>query len=150
MDTINIIVTALALGAAAGIKPTAEQAVKDAYAGLKSIILEKYHEINLSGLESKPDSDIQQLAIAESLKDVDAYKNEDVLQKAKAVLAAVEESSPETAFDLGIDLDDIKAASLTIDTIIASGRVDIRAKRAKVAGDIVIKDVKAGNSSKKK
>ena len=38
MDPITIIVTALALGAAAGLKPTAEQAVKVAYAGLKKLI----------------------------------------------------------------------------------------------------------------
>jgi hypothetical protein len=38
MDPITIIVTALALGAAAGLKPTAEQAVQDAYAGVKRLI----------------------------------------------------------------------------------------------------------------
>ena len=37
MDPVTIIVTALALGAAAGLKPVAEQAVKDAYAGIKTL-----------------------------------------------------------------------------------------------------------------
>ena len=44
MDPISIIITALALGAAAGLKPTAEIAIKDAYAGLKKIIQDKYIE----------------------------------------------------------------------------------------------------------
>jgi hypothetical protein len=34
MDPISIIVSALASGAAAGLKPTAEKAIKEAYASL--------------------------------------------------------------------------------------------------------------------
>jgi hypothetical protein len=33
IDPLSLIVTAVALGAAAGLKPTVEQAVKDAYTG---------------------------------------------------------------------------------------------------------------------
>ena len=35
MDLINIVTTALALGVMAGVKPTVEQAIKDAMPGLK-------------------------------------------------------------------------------------------------------------------
>jgi hypothetical protein len=38
MEPVSLIVTSLALGAAAGLKPTAEQAIKDAYGALKSLI----------------------------------------------------------------------------------------------------------------
>lgn len=150
MDAINIIVTALALGAAAGLRPTVEQAVKDAYAGLKSIILEKYLDISFSGLEKNPDSDTQKQALAECLRDVDADKNEAVLEKAQALLNAIKESSPEIAATIGIELDDVKSASLTIDTIIASGNIDVHARRADIAGDIVIRDLKAGGKPAKK
>ena len=43
MDPGTLIVTALALGAAAGLKATAEQAVKDTYSGLKRLIIDHYH-----------------------------------------------------------------------------------------------------------
>lgn len=42
MEPIIVIVTALALGAAAGLKSTATQAVKDAYTGLKALILRNF------------------------------------------------------------------------------------------------------------
>ena len=38
MDPISIIVTALATGAAAGLKPTAAKVIQDAYAGIKALI----------------------------------------------------------------------------------------------------------------
>jgi hypothetical protein len=54
MDPVTLIVAALAAGAAAGLKPTAEQAVKDAYAGVKAFILNKYPSLSLEPLEQKP------------------------------------------------------------------------------------------------
>ena len=38
MDPITLIVTALAAGAALGVKDAASSAVKDAYAGLKALV----------------------------------------------------------------------------------------------------------------
>lgn len=42
MDPITLIVTALAAGAAAGLKDTATSAVKDAYAGLRDLVRRKF------------------------------------------------------------------------------------------------------------
>ena len=56
MDPITIILTALVVGAAAGLKPTAEKAVKDAYAGIKSLIKRKYGQVKVDILESDPAS----------------------------------------------------------------------------------------------
>ncbi len=39
---LTVIASAIALGAAAGLKPTVEQAIKDAYEGLKRIITDRY------------------------------------------------------------------------------------------------------------
>ena len=70
VDPITIIVTALATGAAAGLKPTAAQAVKDAYAGLKSLIQRKLGTTaSVDALESKPDSETKQSSVAEDLAD---------------------------------------------------------------------------------
>ena len=44
MDPISLILTALAAGAAAALKDTAGQAVKDAYSGLKALLKRKLGE----------------------------------------------------------------------------------------------------------
>jgi hypothetical protein len=41
MDPINIIFMALVTSAAAALKPTTEQTVKDAYTGIKHLILDR-------------------------------------------------------------------------------------------------------------
>ena len=38
----TLIASAIAMGAASGLKPTVEQAIKDAYEGLKNLIKSKY------------------------------------------------------------------------------------------------------------
>lgn len=42
MDSVSVIVDALAAGAAAGAQSTATQAVKDAYGGLKSLVTRRF------------------------------------------------------------------------------------------------------------
>ena len=42
MDPISLIIAALAAGAIAGVKDTAGQAVKDAYAGLKALVHRRF------------------------------------------------------------------------------------------------------------
>ncbi len=62
MDPItSLIVTAAALGAAAGLKPTAEQAIKDAYAGFKQVIIDRYNANRdliqaVESLDEQPDN----------------------------------------------------------------------------------------------
>ena len=65
MDPINLVVTAVALGASAGLKDTAAAAVKDAYAGLKAPLSGR--AVDMSGVERKPDSAAQQGALRETL-----------------------------------------------------------------------------------
>ena len=50
MDPVTLIVTALAAGAAAGLKDSASSAVRDAYAGLKALVKNK--------LRGRPDADM--------------------------------------------------------------------------------------------
>ena len=86
MDPITIIVTALALGAAAGLKSTAEQAVKDAYADIKTLIQGKYRQVNLALLEGDPKSESWQGVVKEDLTKEKADQDEAVLRLAQAVL----------------------------------------------------------------
>jgi hypothetical protein len=72
MDPISLVVSTLAAGALAALKPTAEQAVKDAYGGLKSLIQRRYGSVDLSQIEKKPKSSSKQESVAEDLREAGA------------------------------------------------------------------------------
>jgi hypothetical protein len=144
MDPITSILTALVVGAAAGLKPTAEQAVKDAYAGIKSLIKRKYGQAKVDILESDPASKEVQNSVRQDLEKAEADKDPQLLAQAKAVLDAIQKYASEEAGAVGVSLEEIKGASLKIDDIIASGP-GVQIKRAEIGGDIEIKGVRAGN-----
>jgi len=150
MDPITIITLALAAGAAAGLKSTAEQAVKDAYFGLKKLIETKFASVSgsLGQLEQKPESKARRDAVKEDLESAKADTDEQVLSQAQAVLKAVQEKAPEVAQIIGVDLEDIKAGALRLKDIIASG-TGVRVKKGEFSGDIEIESVRAGQSSSK-
>ena len=85
MDPVTMIVLALAAGAAAGLKPTAEQAVKDAYAGVKALILRKYANVDLTLLERKPDSEAKRQCMREDLADAGAGKDSELRRESQHV-----------------------------------------------------------------
>ncbi len=145
MEPISLIATALALGAAAGLKSTAEQAVKDAYGGLKKLIQDRYSsaEVSLAQLEKAPASAARRGVVEEDLTDLGAEKDEDVLRRAKEVLDTVRKYAPEAGPSIGVSLEDVRAASLSIEGIIASG-TGVSVRKGDFAGDIEIRDVKAG------
>jgi hypothetical protein len=143
MDPIALIVTSLASGAAAGLKPTAEQAVKDAYAGLKRLIQGKYSKVSLQQLEESPESKARRSVVEEDLAKMDAGKDEQLLRAAKQLLDVVQTHAPETTAAIGVDLEQIEGASLNIEDITA-GATGVKVKGAEIAGEINIKKVRAG------
>lgn len=120
MDPISIIVTALVSGAAAAIKPTTEQVIKDAYAGIKQLIQNKYKGVNVAVLESDPASKSRQGVVKEDLEKTEAGQDEQLLLKAKALLEAIEAHAPDVPKTVGLTLKDIKAASLS------AGRIHVK------------------------
>ncbi len=147
MDPITLIVTAVAIGAAAGLKPTAEQAVKDAYAGLKTLIQHKYRNVDVSLLESDPASDARKGVVREELEKTTADQDEELLRVARSVMQAVAKYAPESAAEVNIKLEDVKvAADVRIEDLMASGagaRVEVDAKKVEAGRDFVIKGVQA-------
>ncbi len=143
MDPITVVVTALALGAAAGLKPVAEQAVKDSYAGLKALIQRKYSDVSLATLEGDPKSKARRAVVEEDLAKADAGQDEELLLKAKELLDAVHSQAPGAAKVIGVDLEEIKGASLKIEDIISEG-AGVKVKNAELTGDIEIRQVRAG------
>lgn len=76
MEPISIIIMALVAGAAAAIKPTTEQAIKDAYAGIKALILHRYGNIHVTLLEEDPTSKTHQAVLKEDLEKTGAAQDE--------------------------------------------------------------------------
>jgi hypothetical protein len=144
MDPLTSLVTALAAGAAAALKPTVEQAVKDSYAALKGLIQRKYAQVQVDPLEANPSSKNRRRVVEEDLKAAGADTDAEVLQQAQALLEAIRSSTPETAAAIGVDLQDIEGASLAIRRVIATG-AGVKVEKGTFHGDITIEDVQAGD-----
>ena len=90
------IVAALALGAAAGLKDTASQAITDAYAGLKKLLQERYKKNEdvadaVDYLEKKPEAKGRQQELTQALEAAGADKDQELHQLAQQLLAALNE-----------------------------------------------------------
>jgi hypothetical protein len=99
MDPITIIVTALVGGVAAGATSVAEEAVKEAYAGLKGLILRKFggqravaQAVEL--VEEDPKAAGRKELLKGELEATDAAEDTEVLEAARNLLALLQ---PETA-----------------------------------------------------
>lgn len=121
MEPITVIVSALAAGAAAALKPMAEGAIKDAYNGIKSFITRKYGKVDLTPLETKPESENKRASLAEDLTDAGAANDVELLDQAKQVIDAVEKHDPESASAIGIVLREVEAQYLEVRRIITDG-----------------------------
>jgi hypothetical protein len=145
MDPLTSLVTALVAGAAAAVKPTVEQAVKDSYAALKGLIQRKYAQVDVSQIETNPSSKSRRGVVEEDLKAAGADADTEVLQHAQALLEAIQRQPPEVAAAIGVDLKDIEGAALAIRRVTATG-AEVKVEHAKLSGDITIEDIRAGGS----
>jgi hypothetical protein len=145
MDPISIIVTALITGAAAALKPTTEKAIEDAYAGIKEFIQHKFGHVNIAPLEEKPASKARQAVVQEDLESAGAGQDEELLRKAKALLDAIQTHAPDVPKAIGLDLEDIKGASLIAEHILAEGpnAIGVKVKGTDIKGDIRFSGVTA-------
>jgi hypothetical protein len=102
MDPLALIVAALVNGAAAAAKDVGGEAVKHAYSGLKTLISRKLGtkpslEAAIAGVEPKsteknPVSESRKIVLEEELKAVDADKDEELLQQARALAELLEKN----------------------------------------------------------
>lgn len=143
MEPVSIIVTALAGGALAGLKPTAEAAVKDAYAGLKALIQRKYGSVDVTPIESKPDSEARRNVVVEDLQAAGAEHDAELLEAARALLELLKNRAPETGSAIGVDLERVTAAALRIREVESEG-TGVRVRDGQFTGDIEIGTVRAG------
>ncbi|TXI38934.1 MAG: hypothetical protein E6Q59_05765 [Nitrosomonas sp.] len=98
MDPISTIVAALAAGAAEAAKPTAVQAVKDAYEGFKALIVRKFLSSStpLQGVEERPSSEVRQSALKEELVDAGADRDAEILNGLQDLIATLRQHAPQS------------------------------------------------------
>ena len=95
MDPITLIVTALAAGAALGVKDTASSAVKDAYAGLKALVRKRLAgrpdaEVVLARHEQAPQT--WQAPLTAELGEAGADQDPGLVAAAQALMSLVDEA----------------------------------------------------------
>jgi hypothetical protein len=148
MEPLSLIFSAIVAGATAALKPTAEQAVKDAYAGLKALIKRKWTRVEVESLERDPADKARQQLVKSDLQKADDLADGEVLKQAQQVLAAVKEHDPAAAASAGITIEDLDAgANVNIENLVAEGVLAMR--RIKAAQDINIKGARSENPSKR-
>jgi len=143
MDEVALVVTALAAGAAAVVKPTAEQAVKDAYAAIKDLIKERYGKADSALVESDLVSSDQRDLIAKHLKAIGATSDEEIQRQALNLITLVSKYEPAIGREVGVDLEGIEAGSLRIQNVIATGG-GVKIKGSKFKDSIDISEIQAG------
>ncbi len=153
MEPVTTIVTALALGAAAGSKSVAEKAVKEGYEGLKTLIQKRYQTIDIKLLEQQPESEARQSVLVEDLTKVKAEQNQEILERAKILIDSIQNLSEPETLAIGVKVENLKGLKLNIEDINATGTgIGLDIKEAEIQGDINIKGISAGrgDSTEKK
>jgi hypothetical protein len=151
----TIIVGAIAMGAAAGIKPTMEQAVKDAYARLKRLIQDRYGSNDdvvdaVDYVSKKPEASGRREALEKVLEEAGAGEDAELAGAAKQVVDAVEAHAPELAGSIGIDIGVLKAKILKVEDVLAgAGGTAVRIDRAEIAGTASFKNIGREGSNPK-
>jgi len=143
----TIIASAVAIGAAAGIKPTVEQAVKDAYAGLKSLIQERYGSNDdvvdaVDYVAKKPEAGKRREALEDALEEAGAGEDAELATAAKQVVDAVEAHAPDLPKSIGMDIGVLQAKMLKVEDVLAgAGGTGVRIGRAEIAGTASFKGI---------
>jgi hypothetical protein len=93
MDTLTLVITALTTGSAASVRETASESLKDAYAGLKTLILQKCAgrataETVLAQHEAKPD--MWRTPLEEELIAIEIFRDENIIKAAQWVMTLIQ------------------------------------------------------------
>jgi hypothetical protein len=143
MDPITVVVGALAAGALAGLKPTAEAAVKDAYEGLKALIRQRYATVDVTPVENRPDSEDRRQLVAGELDEVGAGEDEELLDRAKALLELIQRYAPDVPEVVGVIITDMRGANVRIRGVRSRGG-GVIVDGVDLEGDLDVQDVVAG------
>ncbi len=156
MEPIStVIASAIALGAAAGLKPTVERAIKDAYEGLKRVITDRYQDKEevvdaIEYVTKKPDAKKRREVLEEALSDAGATEDVTLIEAASAVHTAVERHDPDLPQSIGMEIGQLKAAMLEVENVQATrGGIGVKIDRAEIEGTAAFKNIGGGSDPKR-
>jgi hypothetical protein len=141
MDPVTLVVTAVALGASAGLTETATTAIKDAYTALKGLLTRR--NVDVSGVERRPESTAQRTALEETLTDIPDLLDDELVAAAQQVTDAVATDRPVTGSAIGVDLQRVTAEFLRVRAVRSDG-TGVRVRDGEFTGGIDIGDVNTG------
>lgn len=139
MDPIT---SAIAIGAAAGLKDGAAQAVRDAYRALKAALTTKYPRLDIKPVEDRPASQVKRESLSEDLVEAGADRDSEVLERAAALIESIRREDPQAGVGIGVDLERIRAQFLTIERV-GGG---VKAREVETQGGITITDIDSGGA----
>lgn len=146
MDPLTTLVTALALGAAAGLKSVAQAAVKDGYAALKRLIGQSLPSVDVAQIEKDPGSQGRRTILAEELAQARATEHRELIERAEALIAVIERTAPQAAEVIGVSLEKVRARNVTLRDIISSGS-GLVARDVVAHGDFTAEGIRAGTGT---
>lgn len=138
---------ALADGATAAASGLATAVVKDAYAGLKALIVNRFkRRAVLDALEEDPCSEAQKAAVAEALSKSGAASDPEVQKLAQQLVAALAGVAALDAKAKGLDIEDLQAANVKLTDIAAEGTA-VRIRSTTVAGTFEAEGIRGGQGA---
>lgn len=149
MNELEIIATAVAAaqaGALTGITKVGEQAIADAYGGLRARLRRNYGTVDVTPVAQHPDSRIARDALARELGAAGAEADGDLLAAAELVIQEARTHAPAAGEVIGVDFENVEAEAIRIKGFRSSGS-GARLKDVKVTGRIDIEDFEVGGSN---
>ncbi|MBI3897266.1 MAG: hypothetical protein HY308_03100 [Gammaproteobacteria bacterium] len=146
MEPISLLVSALAAGAAAGLKPTAEQVVKDGYVALKSLIKRKWSKVPVDLLEDDPACESRQAVVRGDLTKANAVADQEALTAAQALLENIRKYAPDDALRVGVRLEDFRAGGHLLIRDVEAEAAGVDIKKAVIDGNVEISGVRQGGA----
>lgn len=143
MDIASAVVAALANGFSSGLATVAKSGVKEAYEAIKMLLRRRYTDVDLKQLEKKPGSKNRRALLCEELESSGALDDDEFLEKVKDLIGVIRAEGTRGDRGIGVDLEEVKAASITIKDIVA-GASGVRVRKTETSGDISIQGVHAG------
>jgi len=141
------IIAAIVAGATAAAKDVATSAIKDAYAGLKRLIKDRYEKVApfVEAVESDPASEPEQQVLAKKLDQTKAAADDDIKDYAQRLLKAVEGLREDPKATALFDFEVLRAAgNFELEDVDSVGTV-LRAKQATFEKDFKAKGIHQKN-----
>jgi hypothetical protein len=138
LEPITAVVAALSSGAMFVLKGVATEAIKNAYAAVKTHIQKQQPvaDPSVAQLELQPASKARQAVLSEDLERAGASTDSVLLQLAQAVVLLIQQQSPEVARSIGVDMGELDQANVTFGNVVA-GKEATGVKIHRVAGGSV-------------